>query len=157
MVRAVSPTLSASSSASSTSSSAPLPSFETLVPPRAPTTTASAEVLVSLDFPTPNTIPLDPSETSPLAGPSTSYPTDAHPAIARPPGVRLQVDAGPGCGGIAWPAGEVLARFLAHRVSVDPAYLKGKKVLELGSGTGLVGIAAAMLEPRAQVWVTDQA
>jgi predicted nicotinamide N-methyase len=29
-------------------------------------------------------------------------------------------------------------------------------VLELGSGTGLVGIAAALLEPSADVWVTDQ-
>lgn len=30
-------------------------------------------------------------------------------------------------------------------------------MLELGSGTGLVGIAAALLEPSAEVWATDQA
>ncbi|TXT06135.1 hypothetical protein VHUM_03608 [Vanrija humicola] len=70
--------------------------------------------------------------------------------------VRLKVDAGPGCGGIAWPAGEVLLRYLAHRHARAPEHLRGKTVLELGSGTGLVGLAAAMLEPAADVWVTDQ-
>ncbi|KAK1922927.1 putative methyltransferase-domain-containing protein [Papiliotrema laurentii] len=70
--------------------------------------------------------------------------------------VRLKVDAGPGCGGIAWPAGEVLSRYLAYRHSLDPGYLRGKKILELGSGTGLVGIVAGLLEPTVDVWVTDQ-
>ncbi|OCF33594.1 hypothetical protein I316_04667 [Kwoniella heveanensis BCC8398] len=70
--------------------------------------------------------------------------------------VRLKVDAGPGCGGIAWPAGEVLSRYIAYRHSIDPSKLQNKKVIELGSGTGLVGIVAGMLEPSAEVWVTDQ-
>lgn len=30
-------------------------------------------------------------------------------------------------------------------------------IVELGSGTGLVGIVAALLEPSAEVWATDQA
>ncbi|OBZ71910.1 hypothetical protein A0H81_08267 [Grifola frondosa] len=47
--------------------------------------------------------------------------------------ITLAIDAAPGCGGIAWPAGEVLARYIAGRGS-----LNGKNVLELGSGTGLV-------------------
>jgi hypothetical protein len=29
--------------------------------------------------------------------------------------LNLLVDAGPGCGGIAWPAGEVLSSYLIHR------------------------------------------
>ncbi|GMK54392.1 hypothetical protein CspeluHIS016_0109780 [Cutaneotrichosporon spelunceum] len=90
--------------------------------------------------------------------PPTTAP-DAETAIPVPGtgGVRLKVDAGPGCGGIAWPAGEVLTAYLAHRHARAPHHLHGKRVLELGSGTGLVGIAAAMLEPSAEVWVTDQA
>ncbi|KAG8861431.1 hypothetical protein FRB96_002880 [Tulasnella sp. 330] len=67
--------------------------------------------------------------------------------------VSLSVDAGPGCGGVAWPAGEVLSKYLTRRGS---ACMTGKTCLELGSGTGLVGIVAAKLgAPR--VFVTDQA
>ncbi|KAI0260911.1 putative methyltransferase-domain-containing protein [Gloeopeniophorella convolvens] len=65
--------------------------------------------------------------------------------------ISLAVDAGPGCGGIAWPAGEVLARYLARRGRA----LQGSRVLELGSGTGLVGLVAGRLG--AHVCVTDQA
>lgn len=159
MARPPSPARSTASvsSSSSTSSSAPLPSFETLVPPRAPTTVESEEVLVPVDFRY-SSRPLLPRPVSPV------FPShangDGHPLDPQHQprsGVRLRVDAGPGCGGIAWPAGEVLARYLAHRHSVDGSYLKGKKVLELGSGTGLVGIAAALLDKEAEVWVTDQA
>ncbi|KAI0028306.1 putative methyltransferase-domain-containing protein [Vararia minispora EC-137] len=71
-----------------------------------------------------------------------------HPPIR----LTLAVDAAPGCGGITWPAGEVLARYLARR---GPRALKGKRILELGSGTGLVGILAGALG--ADVWITDQA
>ncbi|KAI0698884.1 putative methyltransferase-domain-containing protein [Cytidiella melzeri] len=63
--------------------------------------------------------------------------------------IRLFVDASPGCGGIAWPAGEVLSSYVARRPS-----LEGKSVLELGSGTGLVGLVAAKLG--ANVCITDQ-
>ncbi|EPS95878.1 hypothetical protein FOMPIDRAFT_1032670 [Fomitopsis schrenkii] len=64
--------------------------------------------------------------------------------------IRLAVDASPGCGGTAWPAGEVLSRYIARRGS-----LEGQTVLELGSGTGLVGLVAGKLG--AEVWITDQA
>lgn len=50
----------------------------------------------------------------------------------------------------------MLSRYLAHRVSLDRAYLSDKKVLELGSGTGLVGIALGLLQPECDIWVTDQ-
>ncbi|KAJ7499226.1 putative methyltransferase-domain-containing protein [Mycena latifolia] len=66
--------------------------------------------------------------------------------------VDLVLDAAPGCGGVAWPAGEVLARYL---VKQGPNSLQGKNVLELGSGTGLVGLVAAMLG--GSVCLTDQA
>ncbi|KZT74572.1 hypothetical protein DAEQUDRAFT_761413 [Daedalea quercina L-15889] len=64
--------------------------------------------------------------------------------------IELAVDASPGCGGVAWPAGEVLSRYIARRGS-----LEGSTVLELGSGTGLVGLVAGKLG--ADVWITDQA
>ncbi|VDC06214.1 unnamed protein product [Peniophora sp. CBMAI 1063] len=66
--------------------------------------------------------------------------------------LSLAVDAGPGCGGITWPAGEVLTRYLARR---GPDALSGRRVLELGSGTGLVGLLAGALGAR--VYITDQA
>jgi hypothetical protein len=56
--------------------------------------------------------------------------------------VTLRVDAGPGCGGIAWPAGEVLCRYIVRQ---GRDYWRGKRVLELGSGTGLVGLVAGYL------------
>ncbi|TDL29776.1 hypothetical protein BD410DRAFT_686022, partial [Rickenella mellea] len=64
--------------------------------------------------------------------------------------ITLAIDASPGCGGVAWPAGEVLARYLARRRT-----LQGIRALELGSGTGFVGIVAGKLG--AVVAVTDQA
>jgi len=70
--------------------------------------------------------------------------------ISRDLTVKLAVDASPGCGGVAWPAGEVLSKYIARNGS-----LKGRNVLELGSGTGLVGLVAGMLG--ANVWITDQA
>jgi hypothetical protein len=97
--------------------------------------------------------------------------------------LSLSVDPGPGCGGIAWPAGEVgphlirvaychryrfssyfviipfcpnvrhlqvLASYIARRGLA----LRGLHVLELGSGTGLVGLIAGHLGAR--VCITDQ-
>ncbi|KAJ7873281.1 putative methyltransferase-domain-containing protein [Mycena olivaceomarginata] len=66
--------------------------------------------------------------------------------------VDLILDASPGCGGVAWPAGEVLSQYIVQR---GPQSLRGKNVLELGSGTGLVGLVAAMLG--GTVYLTDQA
>ncbi|WWD20541.1 hypothetical protein CI109_105017 [Kwoniella shandongensis] len=116
----------AGSFSSSTSSSTPLPSFEGLAPSRPPTTIEKEETRVIV------------------------------PGLPGGRDVRLKVDAGPGCGGIAWRSGEVMSRYLAHRHATFPEKLRGKKIIELGSGTGLVGIATAMLEPTSQVWVTDQ-
>ncbi|KIJ56579.1 hypothetical protein M422DRAFT_72783 [Sphaerobolus stellatus SS14] len=87
--------------------------------------------------------------------PTTSYQTVDMSFSCRQPNtptctIKLTVDAGPGCGGIAWPAGCVLANYLTTRKT-----LQGLKILELGSGTGLVGIVAGLLHADS-VWVTDQ-
>ncbi|KAG6833836.1 hypothetical protein H0H87_011770 [Tephrocybe sp. NHM501043] len=74
--------------------------------------------------------------------------------------IVLAVDASPGCGGIAWPAGEILSSYITKR---GPDFLHGRTILELGSGTGLVGLVAAKLKLRKSVlgaqsvWITDQA
>ncbi|KAI6105425.1 putative methyltransferase-domain-containing protein [Pisolithus sp. B1] len=66
--------------------------------------------------------------------------------------ITLRLDASPGCGGMAWPAGEVLSNYIALR---GEQYCRGKTILELGSGTGLVGLVAGALG--GHVWITDQA
>lgn len=66
--------------------------------------------------------------------------------------LQLLVDAGPGCGGITWPSGQVLSKYLVSRGSRS---LQNRHVLELGSGTGLVGLIAAQLGP-SKVTITDQ-
>ncbi|OJA07698.1 hypothetical protein AZE42_01865 [Rhizopogon vesiculosus] len=76
-----------------------------------------------------------------------SFPADS-PVVS----ISLKVDASPGCGGIAWPAGEVLSNYITYR---GIGYLKGKNIVELGSGTGLVGLVAGALG--GTVWTTDQA
>ncbi len=50
----------------------------------------------------------------------------------------------------------MLARYIAYHHHLHPDFLRGSTVIELVSGTGLVGIVAAMLEPDTEVWVTDQ-
>ncbi|KAI0723442.1 putative methyltransferase-domain-containing protein [Earliella scabrosa] len=79
-----------------------------------------------------------------------TFHASADTTVSAPVTIKLAVDASPGCGGIAWPAGEVLANYIVHRGS-----LEGRNVLELGSGTGLVGLVAGVLGAR--VWITDQA
>ncbi|XP_056403222.1 protein N-lysine methyltransferase METTL21D [Hyla sarda] len=56
-----------------------------------------------------------------------------------------------GC--VVWDAAIVLSKFLERRESAEPGLFPGKYVLELGSGTGIVGIMAATLG--ANVTVTD--
>lgn len=67
--------------------------------------------------------------------------------------LRLEVDGGAaGCGGKIWPAGDLLGRYLIRN------HLPGiKHILELGSGTGLSGLALALKHKDTRVWLTDQA
>lgn len=50
---------------------------------------------------------------------------------------------------------EAVLKVLSYYLGSLGLALRGKTVLELGSGTGLVGLVAAALDAR--VWITDQA
>ncbi|XP_075699442.1 protein N-lysine methyltransferase METTL21D isoform X2 [Rhinoderma darwinii] len=56
-----------------------------------------------------------------------------------------------GC--VVWDAAIVLSKFLERRQCAEPGLYAGRSVVELGSGTGIVGIMAATLG--ADVTVTD--
>ncbi|GAP83056.2 putative nicotinamide n [Rosellinia necatrix] len=74
------------------------------------------------------------------------------------PPLRLREDLADGCGGQLWPAGMALARYML-RYHGD-GRLAGKRILELGAGGGLVGLAVARgcgLGPdHAPLRITDQ-
>ncbi|CAG7903550.1 unnamed protein product [Brassica rapa] len=48
-------------------------------------------------------------------------------------------------GSVMWDSGVVLGKFLEHSVDSKDLSLEGKKIVELGSGCGLVGCVAALL------------
>lgn len=48
-------------------------------------------------------------------------------------------------GAIVWEGAEVLAKYLVWRQSVDQQFANGKSALELGAGTGIVGLTLSML------------
>lgn len=56
-------------------------------------------------------------------------------------------------GSVMWDSGVVLGKFLEHAVDSGMLLLHGKKIVELGSGCGLVGCIAALMG--AQVILTD--
>ncbi|KAL8740720.1 MAG: hypothetical protein Q9190_006607 [Brigantiaea leucoxantha] len=57
------------------------------------------------------------------------------------------------CGGQLWPGGMVLAKYLLQQKMSD---LQGKTILELGSGSGLVGLSLALSSPHlSSVHLTD--
>lgn len=60
-------------------------------------------------------------------------------------------DLGGWTGGSIWESGQVLAQLL----SAEPERVRGKRVLELGTGCGLVGLVAGALGAR-EVVLTDQ-
>lgn len=80
------------------------------------------------------------------AGNFTSVLAPLHVFLVCVPGGKV----GPGC--VVWEAGECLAEYLRRQGSDA---IRGKRVLELGSGTGVAGICAAALGAR--VVVTDTA
>lgn len=53
--------------------------------------------------------------------------------------LKLEVNWGVGIGGGLWSTGILLTEHLAKHAALYDRVLKGKRVLELGSGTGLVG------------------
>ncbi|KZF25571.1 hypothetical protein L228DRAFT_280803 [Xylona heveae TC161] len=69
--------------------------------------------------------------------------------------LTLHEDLKEGCGGQLWPAGMVLGTYLLrlHREK-----LRGKTIVELGAGGGLVGLAVALGCPLDHpLYITDQA
>ncbi|KAE8233177.1 hypothetical protein CF326_g1787 [Tilletia indica] len=70
--------------------------------------------------------------------------------------VHLYQDVSGGCGGRIWPAAEVLGAYLARSPEVWRAKWEGKQVVELGSGTGLLGLLCARMGLGGMVWITDQ-
>ncbi|KAJ1965813.1 Protein-lysine N-methyltransferase efm6 [Dipsacomyces acuminosporus] len=61
-----------------------------------------------------------------------------------------------GVGSTIWDAGLVLAKYLEHQTALGKLDLAGKTVLELGSGTGIVGLALAKIQPKAAVTLSDK-
>ncbi|KAI1336336.1 putative methyltransferase-domain-containing protein [Xylariaceae sp. FL0016] len=69
--------------------------------------------------------------------------------------LRLHEDLKSGCGGQLWPAGMVLAK---HMLRYHPD-LRQSRILEIGSGGGLVGLAVASgcaIASENPLWMTDQ-
>ncbi|CAM9945424.1 unnamed protein product [Ectocarpus sp. 13 AM-2016] len=69
--------------------------------------------------------------------------------------LKLEVNWGVGIGGGLWSTGILLTEHLAKHAALYDLVFKGKRVLELGSGTGLVGLAAARFGPPLEVVITD--
>ena len=81
------------------------------------------------------------------------YPIECGGATLAVRQVMMGEVRGLGTGGTVWPAALVLAKHLERRFGAGG--LRGKRVIELGAGTGATGIAAAALG--ATVVLTDQA
>ncbi|KAK0523591.1 Protein-lysine N-methyltransferase efm6 [Tilletia horrida] len=70
--------------------------------------------------------------------------------------VHLHQDVAKGCGGRIWPAAEVLGAYLAREPERWRMAWEGREVLELGSGTGLLGLLCARMGLGKRVLITDQ-
>jgi hypothetical protein len=77
-----------------------------------------------------------------------------------PQPILIDEDTTGGCGGKTWQAADVMCNYLIWKYeSSNGSAFKGKNVLELGSGTGLVGLAlGAMCNPNdaKEIVITDQ-
>eukprot|EP00904_Undaria_pinnatifida_P005369 jgi/Undpi1/1962/HiC_scaffold_12.g05349.m1 len=69
--------------------------------------------------------------------------------------LHFECDWGVGIGGGLWSTGILLTQHLCQHAALYDGVFRGKRVLELGSGTGLVGVAAARFGPPAEVVITD--
>lgn len=86
------------------------------------------------------------------------FPNSAHKTASEEPclEVSLLLDVTTGCGGNIWPAARVLGAYLACKRDELARRWQGKTVVELGSGTGLVGFVLAKMHLGAETWITDQ-
>ena len=62
--------------------------------------------------------------------------TDFDGLLAQP--LKLHEDLSKGCGGKIWQAGNILASYVLQNFDADK--VRGKKIVELGAGGGLVGL-----------------
>ncbi|KAI1362899.1 putative methyltransferase-domain-containing protein [Xylaria arbuscula] len=83
--------------------------------------------------------------------------TDFDGLLPKDKALRLREDLTNGCGGQLWPAGMTLARYMLRYHAKS---LAGKRILELGAGGGLVGLAVArgcdLGENHPPLHITDQ-
>lgn len=90
--------------------------------------------------------------------------TDFSGLLSKP--LKIYEDLAKGCGGQIWPAGNLLAEYLLRRYGRNSTAgekalkdgLKGKRIVELGAGGGLVGLAVAKgceLGEEGEMWITD--
>ncbi|KAH9881437.1 hypothetical protein IAQ61_000162 [Plenodomus lingam] len=117
----------------------------------------------TLSFPFPN-IQMSDSEESSLFGVSQDLVPPApikaagvsevdFDGLLSPP-LKLHEDLRNGCGGMLWPAGMVLGKYMLRK---DGSELADKVILELGAGGGLVGLAVALGHKLQRVLhITDQ-
>ena len=72
--------------------------------------------------------------------------------------IVLNVYMGVGIGGDRWPAANVFCEYISSEdhMKFYSSFLESKTVIELGSGTGLVGILISKLFSPLNVVVTDQ-
>lgn len=71
--------------------------------------------------------------------------------------LRFQCDWDVGIGGSIWTSGQILAEHLELQQKRYRPLFKGKRVVELGSGTGYVGLMTAVCFEPAHVYLTDLA
>ncbi|KAJ3326449.1 hypothetical protein HDU76_012915 [Blyttiomyces sp. JEL0837] len=89
--------------------------------------------------------PLPPQEPYRI-GTAVAFSFESSPEPIKHRTISIHEDSSAGCGGKTWEAANVLSDHLVYRWSKEGRnFLKGMKVLELGAGTGVVGILAAML------------
>lgn len=67
--------------------------------------------------------------------------------------INIEQEGNVGIGGMVWDAAFIVGRFLAK--NKDIVFKNVNSIIELGSGTGLVGIAVALMFPDIHITITD--
>lgn len=69
--------------------------------------------------------------------------------------LKINQDLSYGYAGEVWDAALVLTNFIINKDNKHTFYFQNKTILELGSGTGICGLTAAMKNPK-RVFITDK-